>query len=170
MNKDALIALITRKVLEQVNQSSPLPQVSTPAQKSVLVIGNADRTALKECLGSEFRLSFLADSSDLCADDFDHIVLAELSNKFLSEMAIGLERGADGCVIVESLMQGKTIYVLEEGIAYRRYKETAKPAFYQLFQDKEKKLVQFGMEVVAGCQLKAVLNGNPVKQNMLHLL
>ena len=164
MNTDALIELISKKVLEQLTMAAAPVAVTQPVRKeSVLVIGEkVDREALTQALGQGFEISLLADVLEPSAENFDHIVLADLPNKLLGDMAMGLERGRDGCVIVESLMLGKTVHILEEGIVYRRFKETAKPAFYQLFEQKEQALVSYGMIVVACTDLARVLKGEVV--------
>ena len=164
MNTDALIELISKKVLEQLTMAAAPAAVTQPVRKeSVLVIGEkVDREALTQTLGQGFEISLLADVLEPSAENFDHIVLADLPNKLLGDMAMGLERGRDGCVIVESLMLGKTVHILEEGIAYRRFKETAKPAFYQLFEQKEQALVSYGMVVVSCTDLTKALKGEVV--------
>ena len=158
MNTEALTELILKRVMEHLSGAQPQDkEIPAPAaSQSVLVLGDNFDPA---CLGSGFAVTYLKDSAQASAADFNHIVVADLPNKLLGEMVMGLERGGEGCVIVESLLLGKTVYVLEEGIAYRRFRDTAKPAFYKLFQDKEQTLVSYGMEVVPQGQLASVLAG-----------
>lgn len=139
-------------------------QIISKTRQSVLVVGDCDnRQQLEQALENDYSLSFISDQQDgerLEPAKFDHIVLVSLSNSLLSALAIGLERGSEGCVIVESLLLGKTIHILEEGIAYRRFRETANSAFYQVFQSKEETLYSFGMKVATLDQLAGVLSGN----------
>ena len=176
MNTDALVELIAKRVMEQLLALQGATE-ARKAHQSVLVVGDCDnRQQLELALGHEYVLSFTADRQN---DErpqparpqpakYDHIILASLSNSLLSALAIGLERGSEGCVIVESLLLGKTVHILEEGIAYRRFRDTANPAFYQVFQDKEATLCSFGMAVVTLDSLSDALTGvdTPEKQEI----
>ncbi len=171
MNTDALVELIAKRVMEQLLALQGTTE-ARKAHQSVLVVGDCDnRQQLELALGNEYALSFTADRQN---DErprpakYDHIILASLSNSLLSALAIGLERGSEGCVIVESLLLGKTVHILEEGIAYRRFRDTANPAFYQVFQDKEATLCSFGMAVVTLDSLSDALSGadTPEKQEI----
>ena len=162
MNTDALVELIAKRVMEQLQALCSESAVIKP-KSSVLVVGDCqDRPLLEQTLGNAYQLSYTSDQEN-CAGinpaEFDHIVLATLPNSLLSALAIGLERGSEGCVIVESLLLGKTIHILEEGIAYRRYRQQANPAFYQVFADKEATLCSFGMQVVRMNQLAEMFAG-----------
>ncbi|CAM3598093.1 hypothetical protein [Parendozoicomonas haliclonae] len=165
MNTEALIELISRRVMEQLLQAGTtiVPAQAAARKESVLVLGQ-DGQAVRESLWGHFEVTLLEEVEQPSAADYDHIVLANLPNKLLGEMAIGLERGADGCVIVESLMMGKTVHILDEGIAFRRFKATANPAFFQVFEDKVNTLVGYGMQVVNQACLKDVLSGKAVVQ------
>ena len=162
MNTDALVELIAKRVMEQLLALQGATE-ARKAHQSVLVVGDCDnRQQLELALGHEYVLSFTADREN---DEhpqpakYDHIIMASLSNSLLSALTIGLERGSEGCVIVESLLLGKTVHILEEGIAYRRFRDTANPAFYQVFQDKEATLCSFGMAVVTLDSLSDALTG-----------
>ena len=162
MNTDALVELIAKRVMEQLQTLCSQSAAINP-KSSVLVVGDCqDRQLLEQTLGNDYQLSYTCDqenSVSINPEDFDHIVLATLPNALLSALAIGLERGSEGCVIVESLLLGKTIHILEEGIAYRRYRQKANPAFYQVFANKEATLCSFGMHVVRMNQLAEIFAG-----------
>ena len=156
MNTDTLVELIARRVMEQLYALHGEMATNKP-KSSVLVIGDCqDRQQLEQTLGNDYQLSYICDQQGTISsnpDEFDHIVLAALPNSLLSALVIGLERGSEGCVIIESLLLGKTIHILAEGIVYRRYRQTANPAFYQIFANKEATLCTFGMKVVELAQL-----------------
>ena len=158
MNTEALIELISKEVIEQLNKGGFYKD--TPVvREQVLVVGNSvDKSKLTRLLRN-VELSFLCDLDHANPDDFDHVVIADLPNKLLADIAMGLERGHDGCIILESLMLGKSVYLLEEGIAYRRYSDTAKPALIQLFQQKEQALLGYGVTLVKGTELAQTLTG-----------
>ena len=162
MNTDALVELIAKRVMEQL-QALYSQSAAIKPKSSVLVVGNCqDRPLLEQTLGNAYQLSYTSDQENpagINPAEFDHIVLATLPNSLLSALAIGLERGNEGCVIVESLLLGKTIHILEEGIAYRRYRQQANPAFYQVFANKEATLCSFGMQVVRMNQLAEMFAG-----------
>lgn len=162
MNTDALVELIAKRVMEQLQALGSESAAINP-KSSVLVVGDCqDRPLLEQTLGNAYQLSYTSDQENpagINPAEFDHIVLATLPNSLLSALAIGLERGSEGCVIVASLLLGKTIHILEEGIAYRRYRQQANPAFYQVFADKEATLCSFGMQVVRINQLAQMFAG-----------
>ena len=165
MSTDDLVDLIAKRVMELL--ASQKKETSTPEKATVLVVGNSDNTLdFEPKPGKNFSFTMAEDLDKPDPADFDHIVLASLSNSLLSALVVGLERGSEGCLILESLLLGKTVHILEEGIAYRRYRETAKPALYSVFEQKEKTLKSYGTAVVARENLEVFL-ANTVDGNSL---
>ncbi len=93
------------------------PAINKP-KSSVLVVADCqDRQQLEQVPGNRYQLTYTCDQQGITAinpDEFDHIVLATLPNSLLSALAIGLERGSEGWVIVESLLLGKQYIFLRK--------------------------------------------------------
>jgi ethanolamine utilization protein len=101
---------------------------------------------------------------DFCNEDsvgmFDYIIVPKLTNHDLGSIAMGLEQSDVSCIVIEGIFHGKTIIVMEEGIVYRKFKETSNPNFYKMFETYENKLVSFGIHVIKKQNICEYISGN----------
>ena len=80
--------------------------------------------------------------------EYATVLMSELSEERLAHLAMGCSYTDEERCILKALLQGKTVYLLESGIAYRKYKQTAHKPLYTLYQDYENKLVQYGVRII----------------------
>lgn len=157
MNTEALVELISKEVLKQLSTEGSYNR-ALDTRESILVIGgDSNREKLIRTLRN-YKLSFMFEQEQPHLDDYDHLLLAEMSSKLLADSALGLENCLEGSLLMEALMSGKSVYLLEEGIAYRRYTSTAKSALLKLFQQKESELLSYGVKLVQLNNLKQQLS------------
>ena len=84
-------------------------------------------------------------------ENLDHttILISELSEEQLAHLALGCSYTDEERCILKALLEGRTVYLLESGITYRKYKKTAHKPLYTLYQDYESKLIQYGIRIIS---------------------
>lgn len=88
---------------------------------------------------------------------YDFIVAAQVSTGLLAYTALGIPGQPEAQCILEALLSGRKVYILESGLEYRRYKESSYKALYQKYQEYEEEIRRFGAEIVSGVQEAAEL-------------
>ena len=159
MNIEELIEVISSKVLEQLKQQSKTDLSAVRPQK-VLVIAASDSDKRWLCgksrAGAEF--FFLEDIEHAEADDYDCILILEMSNSLLTDVAQAIGHSRDAVIIVESLLRRKPVYLVESGIIYHQFSDLANPKLFELFQQKEQDVISFGVSLVKKIDVFNVLS------------
>lgn len=90
-------------------------------------------------------------------EKYDYIVLPSLTVKRLANIATGLGENLVEETISDVLLLGRRIYLLEEGIDYRRFKKSANKNYYLMIENYENTLVSFGVEIVNKTELYEII-------------
>ncbi|WP_053955151.1 hypothetical protein [Inediibacterium massiliense] len=80
--------------------------------------------------------------------NLDYIIIPNLYNKDLARIALGIDEGEVASVVIEGILHGKKIIVLEDGIYYRKFEDSFNPHFYNLLRSYEKSLIDFDIEII----------------------
>lgn len=80
--------------------------------------------------------------------EMDFIVITNLTVSMLAHIAQGCCQTSSEEEVLEALLEGKPVYVLEEGIVYRNYRQSAHKALYAMFLEFEEKIERFGIQKV----------------------
>lgn len=76
------------------------------------------------------------------------VLITALNNTMLSNLALGIGYTKEERILLEALLQGKHIYVLEDRIQYHNYKNTASKNLYNMYMEYEKKIQQYGIQLI----------------------
>lgn len=82
------------------------------------------------------------------APDIDIVVAARLSVEDMCALALGMPKSESSACIFHSLLRGKKVYVLQRGMEYLRYKDTAHKTLYRLLQEHEARIEGFGVRII----------------------
>lgn len=168
MNTEALIKIITEEVLKRVSMLSP--QVGKEKSKSILILDSSSNQnkSLYEAITSRWSDTKFLDhcSPEDGIEAFDYIIVPELSNKDLVNMALGAPKGGICEAIVDAILQGKNVMVLEEGICYRKFKNTANENFLNMFKGYEEKVLSFGVEILSAEDIVEYLESRSSNERM----
>lgn len=93
----------------------------------------------------------------------DVVLMSELNNAMLARLALGIADTLEETIVLQALLQGNDVYVLESGIKYHRYKETSTKNLYMLYCDYEKRLRQYGIRFIS--TLEELLQLHQSKKN-----
>lgn len=165
MNTDNLIEIIAEEVLKRIGMVSL--QHPKEKKRNILIIDSRDRQKNGDYEGIVSKSRDVKFLDDYCqeygAASFDYIIVPKLSNKDLVSIAVGDSRSEVSEIIVDGIFRGKKIIVLEDGIAYRKFKDTANQDFFNMFKEYEKRITGFGVEFVKREDLAAYLDDNSFK-------
>lgn len=78
--------------------------------------------------------------------NYDAIVISNMTIDMLSSIATGCCHRAEEIFILKALLMEKAVFVIDSGMEYKKYKETAFKNLYSLFSEYENKLIQYGMK------------------------
>ncbi len=126
--------------------------------KKLIFIGPIPDTGLKY-LNQAYKCSVYKKSEE----SYEGIVITKLTLEMLGHLATSTPSTEEEGFIVRALLNEKQVYMLEEGIEYRRYKENAHKTLYTLLMDYEDKLKKYGIQFIS--HLDEILNNERVKSN-----
>ncbi|GAA0711362.1 TIGR02536 family ethanolamine utilization protein [Paraclostridium ghonii] len=109
--------------------------------------------------------------------DCDVLVISRLCLRGLCNLAMGNSVSDEERFILKMIMSGKKVYIMEDGLEYKRYKQTAPKALYNKYLNFEKEIKSYGVEIIKDS--KSILNENKInckeehieknKENELHV-
>jgi ethanolamine utilization protein len=137
VNYDNIVNLIVEEIYKKLNNN----EVTNKA-KAVLLW--EDNKAKFDMLNNEFDI--LHFDKDL--RDCEILIVSKLCMRGLCNLALGNSTSDEERFILKMLMKGKKVYILDEGIEYKRYKETAPKALYNKYLAYEEELKKFGVEII----------------------
>lgn len=82
------------------------------------------------------------------SSDDDIILVSTISPIMLANLANGMANTREEEIILDRLLNGKKVYVLEDAFEYQRYRRIAYKALFHLYQDYEMKLRNYGIQVI----------------------
>lgn len=146
MDIEKLVDIITKEVM---NKLSFLENVR---KEKLLLIGNVNEKIINS-LGDTFSMVII-DSYDTEAiknvniNEYKHIVISHFNNKEFVNISLGICSNSREDLIIKSVMLGKKIHFIEEGIEYKKYSDTCNSNLYKLYNDYECKIKSYGISVI----------------------
>lgn len=161
MDYEKLIEFLVDEIYKRIQDEGKgyLPMEN---RKSVVVIGEKNVDFYKEVL-KEFDVNPLTEECKEC----DILLISKLCIKGLSNIAQGTCTTKAEHFALEMLLKGKQVYILEEGIEYRKYKHTAPKVLYNKYIRFEEELLSYGIEVID--DLNKILLKNKGELNQISL-
>lgn len=138
MDYDNIVNLIVEEIYKKINNKE-FTQVSKP--KAVVLWDDVSKFDL---LKDEYEVI----GFDKSIRSTDILIISKLCMRGLANLALGNSTSDEERFILKMLMKGKKVYILDEGIEYKRYKETAPKALYKKYISYEDEIKTFGVEIV----------------------
>lgn len=88
--------------------------------------------------------------------DCDVLIVSRLCLRGLCNLAMGNSVSDEERFILKMLMSGKKVYIMEDGLEHKRYKQTAPKALYNKYLNFEKEIKSYGVEIIK--DPKSILN------------
>lgn len=83
----------------------------------------------------------------------DWICVTKVSARTLAEIARGYGDSEETKLLIEAIAEGKKVCFLEEGLHYRKYRETCPAKLYEKWQSNEAVLLSYGVRFTTAGQL-----------------
>ncbi|MDZ5253854.1 TIGR02536 family ethanolamine utilization protein [Clostridium sp. LIBA-8841] len=152
MDYEKLIEFLVDEIYKRIQEENKEGN-SLEKKKSIVVIGESNVDFYRKAL-REFDINPLTSECKDC----DILLISKLCIKGLSNIAQGTCTTKSENFALEMLLKGKKVYILEEGIEYRKYKNTAPKVLYNKYIKFEEELLAYGIEVID--DLNKILIGN----------
>lgn len=154
MENEKLIQAITEEVMKRLMDMLKKQNFSQLLnKKSILIISNKEDKFLESELNS-LNCSVDYSSSITTIENYDFVLIQELNNLELVNLSLGLPGGEKEKLIIECMLKGKKIGLLSEGIEFKNYKNTSNKSFYSMYETYEKKIIEFGINIVGQNSIK----------------
>lgn len=114
------------------------------SKKKLVIVGSIPNSDLKHLEEVYEFTSYKSQSIN-----YEGIIITKLSVDMLGHLAVGSPATEEESFILKALLQEKPVYMLEEGIEYRKYKKNAHKALYTLFMDYEDKIKKYGIRCIS---------------------
>jgi ethanolamine utilization protein len=166
---EKLVDMVTREVMMKIQSGI---NDTTIDKEKVLVISSCEEeiTMIKNLLEGKYEVC-IYDKLDINMKNYEYIIVTNLCNKGLSSMALGLCNDNVQEFIIESLFNCKNVYVLKEGIEYRKYSTNANKELYNLYNQYECKIMSYGVVLVSGAELlKRMEDGTTYNEKVVQVI
>lgn len=114
-------------------------------KKKLVVIGNFNPS---EYVSLENEYEILKYEKGMKPQSGDTVIITEMPLGMLASIATGSAIEDSHEYIIKMLLLGSKVSMLESGFQYRSYQKTAFKSIFQLYSEYEKKLVQFGLNII----------------------
>ncbi len=139
MDEKVLIEEVIRELKRKIGQDC----MKKDTGRSAMVLGVLPQSEEK-ALKAAYQIVPFSE-----AESCDIYVLAQLPIKLMADLVLGIPSEPQAACILRALLEGKRVYLLESGLEYRRYKETAYKTLYHLYQEYEAAVKRYGIELIS---------------------
>ena len=139
MDEKVLIEEVIRELKRKIGQDF----MKKDTGRSAMVLGVLPQSEEK-ALKAAYQIVQFSES-----ESCDIYVLAQLPIKLMADLVLGIPSEPQAACILRALLEGKRVYLLESGLEYRRYKETAYKTLYHLYQEYEAAVKRYGIELIS---------------------
>ncbi len=139
MDEKVLIEEVIRELKRKIGQDF----MKKDTGRSAMVLGVLPQSEEK-ALKAAYQIVPFSES-----ESCDIYVLAQLPIKLMADLVLGIPSEPQAACILRALLEGKRVYLLESGLEYRRYKETAYKTLYHLYQEYEAAVKRYGIELIS---------------------
>lgn len=146
MNYDNLIDLITEEIYKKINND----ELKVSNKPKAVIVFEQDISKFN-LLKDELEIVEFDKSVKEC----EIVIVSKLCMRGLSNLALGNSTSEEERFILKMIMKGKKVYVLDEGIEYKKYKNTAPKALYKKFISFEDEICKFGVEIIKDLNIVA---------------
>ena len=168
MDHNAIVEEILRRVAEKISEAegSCAPCADSGGKPGLLILTQdhgavCHATLESEALKARYRTDCaLMHHYDVELDDYEAVVLFNLSCDAMAALASGACDSAYTRLASKAILSGKKVYVPTEEVELYQYRETAPAAYYNMMQQKLDLLVASGVVICAQASLEQVILGN----------
>jgi ethanolamine utilization protein len=159
---DRLVSLITQELLKRLEGGNILVSPGGKEKVPLVLIGSVSCLSAATLASLEDRFHILTYNT-LEEPDFPDTAPIVVTNLSIQAL-VRISAGDPGCTpegqgLIWAILRGKTPFVLEEGIAWRRFSTTMPPALYEQYADHEKTIASYGIKIIKEAEMVSALLG-----------
>lgn len=153
MNEE-LIRQIMEEVIRQINSQEPALKPCCEGMDKLLVIGKAED--VPENLKCSYTLYGLDDYTNYRNIlRYQKIIITKLSLTELSDIAQGRDASPAACAVVNGLLNGLEVYMMEKALRHRRFAGKGSTRLYEVIEGHVRTLQTYGIKIL--CEEKPVM-------------
>lgn len=149
------IDLITNEVFNRLMEKVNSPQVKCDEITSKKFL-QCDGDAVTISGYKTVLLDKVTDKKEFSGYEF--LVVCKLTIDEIASSVNGVAINDKTRALRQFLLNGKHVYIIEEGLEHRQYKSISNPLYYTIFTEYEKQLIRCGVRIMSYVALESVLN------------
>lgn len=160
LNRTAIIEAVAAEVLKRLQQAQTTESIAI--NKKAILLSTEPAPVLESILNPYYEVHYYDES----VRDCDLLIIPKMCIGLLSYLGNGISAGTRERFVLTMLLKGKRVVVLEEGLLYRKYKQTSPIMLYKLYDGFANKLQSYGMKTVRESDLlSACLDDERLAEN-----
>ncbi|MFQ9976690.1 hypothetical protein [Clostridium cadaveris] len=140
MDYDKMVSIIVEEVLDKLKETP----IINDCNKKAVIFQNGDLEEFYDLVGKEYEVISYNKNIREC----DIAILPKLDLSVMANLANLNASSNEEKFILNMLMKGKKIYVFENGMEYKIYKDSAPKQLYNKYLNFEKQLINYGIEII----------------------
>lgn len=145
---EQIVDLVTRQVLAAVGQAADCCPAQQEGRPRLLAVGPAGVPIPEQLCRDAVRLELSDYQANRNILRYDLLVITGLSTAQLADIALGRETDDGVCAVLQALLNGIDVYMLESALAFRQYAGRGSTALYHLLESYARTLGIFGVKMV----------------------
>lgn len=147
LDPKVLIEAVAAEVMKRLQQA---PAIELMEGKKIALLLTSERSpALESVLNRHFEVQYYDES----VRDCDLLIIPMMCIQLLANLGNAISAGARERFVLTMLLKGKRVIALEEGLIYRKYKQTSSKMLYKQYDDFVTKLQNYGIRIVRESEL-----------------
>ena len=145
---ELLVEQITKEVLRSLGKNLPEAEPDTSGFPEILVIGSKD--LLPKYVRDRYCAKGMEEyigSKEIAR--FEKIYITELATSELVDIALGRSVHAVEGAVIDALMNGKEIFLMDSALLHRKLATKASRGFYQMLEGYVRTLQSFGINLIS---------------------
>ena len=146
--REELIKRITKEVLAVLADHQTQTDKSVQREECILVVG--DPAKLPSNLSKEYNLAAIEDyARDGDISKYQKVCITSLTFTELSDIALCRDSRPVQCAVINALLCGKEVLMLESGLPHRDFAATANDTMYAVLEGYLRTILGFGVKLVS---------------------
>lgn len=139
MNQENLVNLVLQEIYKKIDTI----EIQLEKKPTAVVLFEKDSSKYK-ALEDKYEIR----EYDKSLKDCSIVIVSVLCMRGLANLAQGNSTSEEERFILKMLMKGKKVYIINSGIEYKWYKNTAPKALYNKYISYEDEITRFGIKIV----------------------
>lgn len=140
LDRIALIEAVAAEVIKRLQQAQTTEPIAI--SKKAILLSTEPVPVLESILNPYYEVRYYDES----VRDCDLLIIPKMCIGLLSYLANGISAGTRELFVLTMLLKGIRVVVLEEGLLYRKYKQTSPVMLYKLYDGFANKLQSYGIK------------------------